>query len=268
MTLPAPRTESGRLALASLLAEPADALIAMDYDGTLAPIVDRPEVAVAHPDAAAVLRTLSAKGARVAIVTGRPAADAVRLGGFADVPGLVVLGHYGLERWSDGRLDTPVEHSGVAVARAAGAEIVAHAPAGVALEDKGHSVAFHTRASAAPGAVLAEIRPQLDDLAHDTGLELALGRFVLELRPPGVDKGTSLRRLVADAAARSVTFVGDDLGDLAAVSALRSLDVAGLVVCSDSAESPPLLRSEADLVVDGPDGVVAFLAGVADRMAS
>jgi trehalose 6-phosphate phosphatase len=266
--LPVPKTESGRLALASLLAEPADALIALDYDGTLAPIVDRPEVAVAHPDAAAVLRALAAKGARVVILTGRPAADAVRLGGFADVAGLAVLGHYGLERWSAGRLDTPDEHAGVRVARAAGAGIVARAPAGVVLEDKGHSVAFHTRGAADPGAVLAEIRPQVDDLAHDSGLELAPGRFVLELRPPGMDKGTTLRRLVADTAARAVMFVGDDLGDLAAVSELRSLDVAGLVVCSDSAESPPSLRREADVVVDGPDGVITFLAGVAERMAS
>jgi trehalose 6-phosphate phosphatase len=267
-TLPAPRTQSGRRALAVLLAEPADALIALDYDGTLAPIVGRPEVAVAHPDAPAVLGALSAKGVRVAILTGRPAADAVRLGDFADVAGLTVLGHYGLERWSAGRLDTPDEHAGVRVARAAGAGIVERAPAGVVLEDKGHSVAFHTRAAADPGAVLAEIRPQVDGLARDAGLEVAPGRFVLELRPPGVDKGTSLRRLVAETAARSVTFVGDDLGDLAAVSALRSLEVAGLVVCSDSAESPPSLRREADLVVDGPNGVITFLAGVADRMAS
>jgi trehalose 6-phosphate phosphatase len=264
--LPVPTTESGRAALASLLAEPADALVALDFDGTLAPIVDRPELAVAHPAAPAALSAICAKVATVAIITGRPAADAVRLGGFADIAGLVVLGHYGLERWSAGRLETPAEHAGVSAARAAGARLVAQAPAGVVLEDKGHSVAFHTRRAAHPAAVVAAIRPLVDDLARDTGLELAPGRFVLELRPPGTDKGTTLRRLVADTAARTVVFVGDDLGDLAAVAALRSLDVAGLVVCSDSPESPQALRREADLVVDGPGGVVAFLAAVADHI--
>jgi trehalose 6-phosphate phosphatase len=74
--------------------------------------------------------------------------------------------------------------------------------------------------------------------------------------------------LVADTAARTAVFVGDDLGDLAAVDALRSIDVMGLVVCSDSPESPPALRRGADLVVDGPDGVVAFLAAVADDIST
>jgi trehalose 6-phosphate phosphatase len=65
-----------------------------------------------------------------------------------------------------------------------------------------------------------------------------------------------------------VVFVGDDLGDLAAVAALRRLDVTGMVVCSDSPESPRALRREADLVVDGPDGVVEFLAAVADHIST
>jgi trehalose 6-phosphate phosphatase len=123
--LPVPTTESGRAALASLLTEPADALVALDFDGTLAPIVDRPELAVSHPDAPAALGALCAKVATVAIITGRPAADAVRLGGFADIAGLVVLGHYGLERWSAGRLETPAEDPGVSGGRGGGARLVA-----------------------------------------------------------------------------------------------------------------------------------------------
>jgi trehalose 6-phosphate phosphatase len=267
-SLPVPVTQNGRVALASLLAEPTGALVALDYDGTLAPIIDRPEHAVAHPDAAVALNALGEKVGTVAIITGRPATDAVRLGGFADVAGLVVLGHYGLERWSAGRLETPAEHAGVSVVRDAGARLVAQAPTGVVLEDKGHSVAFHTRGASDPGAVLAEIRPLVEHLARDSGLELVPGRFVLEVRPSGTDKGTTLRGLVAETAARAVVFVGDDLGDLAAVSALRSLDVAGLVVCSDSPESPPALRRAADLLVDGPDGVVAFLSAVAAHISS
>ncbi|MGH8824679.1 MAG: trehalose-phosphatase [Jiangellaceae bacterium] len=266
--LPAPRTPGGRAALRSVLAEPARALVALDFDGTLAPIVDRPETAVAHPGAAAALAALCERVGLVAVVTGRAAADAVRLGSLAEVAGLVVLGHYGMEKWSAGRLETPDEHPGVAAARAAGERLVAQAPAGVVLEDKGHSVAFHTRRASDAGAALAEIRPRVDELARDAGLEVVPGRFVLEVRPPGTDKGATLRALVDQIGARSVVFVGDDLGDLAAVTTLRSLDVAGLVVCSDSPESPEALRREADLVVDGPAGVVAFLAALAEQIGS
>jgi trehalose 6-phosphate phosphatase len=63
-------------------------------------------------------------------------------------------------------------------------------------------------------------------------------------------------------------YVGDDLGDLAAfgaVRALRATGIPGLTVCSSSAEVSAL-AAEADLVVDGPDGVVALLNAIADKL--
>ena len=266
--LPNPRTPAGRAALAAVIADPGRALVALDYDGTVAPIVDRPEDAVAHPRAAAALRAVARAGAQVAIVTGRPAGDAVRLGGFADVPGLVVLGHYGLDRWSDGRVVAPHPHPGVAAARRAVAALVADGPAGLALEDKGHAVALHSRRAADPGGALAVLRSQVEQLAAETGLVVTPGRYVLELRPPDTDKGAALRRLAAEQQTTSVVFIGDDVGDLAAVRAVREMDVAGLVVCSDSAESPPELREQADLVVPGPPGVVSFLESLAQMIVS
>ena len=266
--LPTPRTRPGRAALAVIVAEPSRALVALDYDGTLAPIVDHPEDAAAHPRAAAVLRELAAVVGWVAIVTGRPAADAVRLGGFADVRGLTVLGHYGLERWSADRVDTPLIHPGVAEARRAVTALAVDGPAGLVVEDKGHSVALHTRRAADPAGALGMVRPRVEQIAGQTGLEVAPGRFVLELRPPGTDKGTALRALVARTKPAAVMFIGDDLGDLAAVTALREMDVAGVVVCSDSAESPPELREQADVVVAGPTGVVTFLESLAKEIIS
>ena len=50
--------------------------------------------------------------------------------------------------------------------------------------------------------------------------------------------------------------------------AVREIDVAGLVVCSDSVESPPELRQQADLVVPGPPGVVSFLESLAQLIVS
>jgi trehalose 6-phosphate phosphatase len=88
---------------------------------------------------------------------------------------------------------------------------------------------------------------------------------VLELRPPGMDEGAALRQLAAERAARSVLFCGDDLGDLAAFAAvgeLRGAGVPGCAVASGSAESPRVSEA-ADLVVDGPSGVVELLASLA-----
>ena len=266
--LPTPQTAAGKAALAAILTEPKGALVALDYDGTLAPIVDRPEDAVAHPRAAAALRGLAVVVGKVAIVTGRPAAEAVRLAGFSDIPGLVVLGHYGLERWSAGQVETPQTHPGVAAARRGVAALVAEGPDGLVLEDKGHSVALHSRRAADPAGALATVQPRVEQLARETGLVVAPGRFVLELRPPGVDKGAALRTLVAETRPLSVVFVGDDVGDLPAVAALREMDVPGIVVCSDSAESPPDLREQSDLVVAGPSGVVSFLESLTKMIVS
>src|SRR5699024_12244866 len=84
-------------ALAPAIAAPGDTLVAVDFDGTLAPIVSRPAEARALPGTADVLTAVAHRVAQVAIITGRPAADAVALGELAAVPGLVILGHYGLE---------------------------------------------------------------------------------------------------------------------------------------------------------------------------
>ena len=103
-----PTTEAGAAGLRALLADPRRALLALDFDGTLAPIVDDPEQAVAEPAAVTALAEVGALIGTVALVTGRPARTAVRLGGFAGRPGLgsmVVLGQYGVERW-DGRDDS------------------------------------------------------------------------------------------------------------------------------------------------------------------
>ncbi|MDQ3431563.1 MAG: trehalose-phosphatase, partial [Actinomycetota bacterium] len=92
------------------------------------------------------------------------------------------------------------------------------------------------------------------------------GRMVLEIRPPGMDKGAALRALVQERAARAVLFAGDDLGDLAAydaVQGMRAEGVAGLLVCSASAEVGELAE-RADVVVDGPAGVVDLLEALAD----
>ena len=270
MPLPTPQGQPGRAGLAALLDNPRQALVGLDFDGTLAPIVPDPEQARAHPGVRPVLERLAPLVGRVAVITGRPAEVAVDYGGLHDVTGLTVLGHYGLERWTDGQVSAPPHSEAVETVRRrlpALLENLGAAP-GTAVEDKGRSVAVHVRRAADPAAALAVVDGPLRELAAEVGLVVEPGRMVLELRPPGADKGGALRTLVAEAAPSAVVFVGDDLGDLAAFDAvdeLRSDGLPGLLVCSGSAEEAALAE-RADLVVDGPPGVVALLEALADEL--
>ena len=118
-----------------------------------------------------------------------------------------MLGHYGWQRWQDGQLTAPASPPGVDAARAALPGLLAEAGAadGTWIEDKTHAVAVHTRRAADPEAALARLRGPLGELAR-LGLAAEPGRFVIELRPPGVDKGAALTALVRERAARSVLF--------------------------------------------------------------
>jgi trehalose 6-phosphate phosphatase len=256
-------------AVAALLADPARALVALDFDGTLAPIVARPEDARPAEGALPVLTRLAAVLGQVAVISGRPAPEVVQLGGLDQVPGLRVLGHYGLQAWQDGRLLSPDPEPGVEQARRRLPELLAGAPAGVYVEDKHHSVAVHTRPAGDPQQALDDLTPALWELASRTGLEAVPGKYVLELRPPGVDKGTALRELIADAGATTVLYVGDDVGDLPAFGLVATMRAAGEIeglavaaIVPDALDVPPELRDAADLVLPGPDGVVAWLSGI------
>ncbi|ANP55808.1 trehalose 6-phosphate phosphatase [Streptomyces griseochromogenes] len=273
--LPTPATQAGRDGLQALLAKPHTAVIGLDFDGTLAPIVADPEQARAHPDTVPALAALAPKVASVAVITGRPAGVAVRYGGFAGVPGLehlVVLGHYGAERWdaATGTVTAPPPHPGVAAVRAELPGLLDRVGAwrGTWVEEKGRAVAVHTRRADDPQAAFEALRAPLAELATRHGLIVEPGRLVLELRPPGMDKGVALTEYVRDSGAESVLYAGDDLGDLpayAAVDKLRSDGLPGLLVCSGSTEVTELAE-RADVVTDGPEGVVSLLRTLAAHM--
>ncbi|MEV6594672.1 trehalose-phosphatase [Streptomyces acidicola] len=275
--LPEPVTAAGRDALDAILARPGRVVVGLDFDGTLAPIVPDPEQSRAHPEAVPALAALAPKVASVAVITGRPAGVAVHHGGFAGVAGLehlVVLGHYGVERWDavTGTVTAPPAHPGVAAVRAELPGVLERAGAreGTWIEEKGRAVAVHTRRAADPQAAFEALREPLSELATRHGLVVEPGRMVLELRPPGMDKGVALREYVREVGAEAVLYAGDDLGDLPAFTAvedLRAEGVPGLLVCSGSNEVTALAK-RADLVVDGPAGVVRLLGGMAAAMDS
>jgi trehalose 6-phosphate phosphatase len=248
---------------AALLAGPGRALLACDYDGTLAAIVSDPALARPRPGAVEALAALASRLGMVAVVTGRPAADAVQVGGLERVPGLVVLGLYGAQRWADGsmQVSAPVP-AGLAEAAEAVDRLLASAPVGVYVEHKGGSLAVHTRRSGNPAQALAALRGPLRELAATTGLRLQGGRYVLELVPAGVDKGVALASLVSELAPACVLYAGDDIADLPAfdvVARLRGAGLPGWRVAAANGEAPEVAAA-ADVVVGGPDGMVALLA--------
>lgn len=273
--LPTPSTPAGREGLAALLARPEKSVVGLDFDGTLAEIVPDPEQARAHPGAVPAIAALAPQVASVAVVTGRPAGVAVRYGGFAGEPGLdhlVVLGHYGAERWDavSGTVKAPAPHPGVAAVRAELPGFLDGIGAwrGTWIEEKGRAVAVHTRRASDPQAAFDALREPLAELAARHGLILEPGRMVLELRPPGMDKGVALAEYAREVGAEAVLYAGDDLGDLpafAAVEKLRSDGVPGLLVCSGSAEVPEV-AGRADLLLPGPAAVVEFLGALARRL--
>jgi len=270
MTLPLGSiSPEGRAGLDALLADPQHAVLGTDFDGTLAPIVADPRKARAHPGAIPALTALAGTIGTLTIITGRPA-DLVARRGFDAVPGVVVLGHYGWQRWQEGKLTALGSSPAVEAARHALPDVLnnAAAPDGTWIEDKGHALVVHIRGAAHPRVAMRALRDPLRDLAEGLGLAIEPGRFVIELRPPGTDKGVALTNLVDERAARSVVFCGDDLGDLAAFAAIRSLradGIPGVAVASASVESPQV-AAKADLVVDGPDGIVDLFAAIAAEL--
>jgi trehalose 6-phosphate phosphatase len=269
MGLPTPSSAAGRTGLAALLERPGEALLGLDFDGTLAPIVPDPDEARAHPDVPPALARLAPRLGRVAVITGRPAEIAVDYASLADIDRLVVLGHYGLERWEGGRVIAPPDDPAIAAARTRVPMLLTEL--GVAdayVEDKGRAIAVHVRRTADPRATFDLVAPRLRALADELGLAVEPGRMVVELRPAGGDKGDALRSLVAEQPPSAVVFIGDDLGDLpafAAVETLRGAGVPGLLVGSGSTEVTEVAE-RADLVVDGPSGVAALLQALADEL--
>jgi trehalose 6-phosphate phosphatase len=206
--------------LERIAANLAGCLIAVDFDGTLSPIVDDPAQARAVPGAVPALSALANAGAQIAVVTGRDVATVLRLGRLDEIQGLVISGVHGAETWRDGQLRTRSEPDGFAKLRADLLALLQGADEGVWLEDKRLSLVVHTRTAADPEASLEALRAPVTDLAQGGGLEVVPGKAVLEIRIPNLSKADALDTLLT-ASTTAALFGGDDLGDLPAFQALR-----------------------------------------------
>jgi trehalose 6-phosphate phosphatase len=229
-------------ALARLHAEPERAAILLDVDGVLAPIVARPEDARVPDETRAVLRALVGRYGLVVAMSGRPSSEVARL---VNVPEIAVAGTHGLEL---------EEIDDVWHARML--ELAVGVP--YRFEDKGVSVSFHYRDAEDEEAARAELEA-VAARAEALGLKARFGRKVLELLPPvDAHKGTAVLRMLELAGLSRALYAGDDTTDLDGFAALDGLEVA-VRVAVDSAEAPPELAARADIVVDGPSGLVELL---------
>lgn len=245
------------------------ALVASDFDGTLAPLVPDPEDSRPVDGVVEALTALARRGAQVAVITGREAPTAVRLGGLDAVPGIVVAGLYGMQTWSGGRLDSPRQPPQIDALRARLPDVVAAGgDPDVWIEDKGLSLVVHARKARQPDVALARLNAPVRSLAAELGFEVHPGADVLELRLPGFDKASALRRLAADRTA--VLFLGDDLGDLPAFAEVRRMRAEGVAAYGVGVRSSgvPELDGAADVGVPDPAAVVPLLRGLASGAAS
>jgi trehalose 6-phosphate phosphatase len=227
--------------LARLAEEPTRSALLLDVDGTLAPIVPRPEDARVPPETQGELRRLNDRYALVACVSGRSGADAQKVVG---VPQLVYVGNHGLElepeadSWAE-RLHAflrGIEWPGL-------------------VEDKRLSASLHYRST-------PEARASADAIAaaaRSAGFKARFGRKVLEILPPiPANKGTAVRRLLAQGELERALYAGDDTTDLDAFAALDSLAL-GVRVAVASPEAPAALADAADIVVANPLELVGLL---------
>jgi trehalose 6-phosphate phosphatase len=238
---------------------PAEAGIVTDFDGTLSPIAPTPEAARADDGAAEALADLAAVYALVAVVSGRRAEDVASLLGHP--PGVRILGLYGLED-RDGPAGPAPSH-GAIDGVLPDVERVAGAVPGARVERKGAHVAVHYRGSADPEQARRVLLTELGDVGRSAGLRVLEGKKVVELAPAdGPTKGDAVRRLVERHGIRAVLYAGDDVADLQAFDAVRTVrsdGVAGITVAVRSAETPAPLIDRADVVIEGPQGMVDLL---------
>jgi trehalose 6-phosphate phosphatase len=245
--------------LEPLLADPRTAGVLVDFDGTLAPIVDDPDAARPLDGVADALAAVARRYRRVGVVSGRP----IEFLGPLLPKGVTVWGLYGLEVLERGRRrDHPLAGSWREVVSDVASVSAASGPVGMRVENKGLSLTLHFREHP---ELADEVRAWADRQASRSGLRCREARRSFELHPPiDADKGTAA--LAVAKGLRAVCFIGDDAGDVPAFDALDRLADAGtavvrIAVASD--EAPPALLERADAVVDGPDGVLAVLRRLA-----
>ena len=222
-------TDTGRRAWTAILSDPGRVLLCTDFDGVVAPIVRDPDAAWASEEVVGALARLASHVAKVAVVTGRPARKALELAKFPALPGRDDVRPRAVWLRTLGCRVRRVPRTGpTSWGRHAAAELP-NLLAGLGLEaarveDKRLSIGVHTRELPDPNGALQLLDTPLRTLAAAHDLRVEPGRFVLELRAAGTDKGDAIRQLIEEVDPQVVVFAGDDLGDVPAFEAVRDFE--------------------------------------------
>jgi len=254
--------------LAAWNKDPGSSAILTDIDGTLAPIVSTPDMAEVPAELKKVLRRLSEEYLLVAGISGRKTEDALGLIGLEDI---VYFGNHGFEILRGGEVEVipealPYLEKVQELEQRARDEL---GPLGAFIEEKGITASIHYR----------NVSPEIGERCVEfvkaegerLGLRITVGRGVVEARPPiRADKGTAVRRLVEEYGPKRAMFLGDDTTDLDAFRELERLREEGVLeeilrIGVRSDEGPPEIISEADIAVEGVDGVGEVLRALAGK---
>lgn len=238
-------------------------LVALDFDGTLAPEVDDPEQARALPEArSAVLRLLDMPNTRIALVSGRALDSLIRV---AEVPDTVLLvGSHGIEL----RLDHPGDVIALDEAERARVDLLKNVLGEVAdsfdevwLEEKPAGFALHTRLASAHNSRIAHLVARSETAAEDQGLTVRDGKDVLEFSVRSTTKGEAVEHLRKYTSATAVFYAGDDVTDEDAFAALGPDDVGlksgqGQTLANFRVPGPVDVARALNLLADLRDGDV------------
>jgi trehalose 6-phosphate phosphatase len=234
-----------------------------DVDGTIAPIVMRPEDARVLPRAREALEQLNAAIDLVAVVSGRQVADARAMVG---VDAITYVGNHGLEMWGpDGPMVLPEARPWIPRLAHVLDDIKSRIQhTGIRVENKGVTASLHYRSADEPEQARRELLEILAHSALTSGLRLEAGRMVLNLLPPlTVSKGSAVNWLVRQHQLKTVVYLGDDVTDAHAFRALKALeehaDMHTLSIGVIGPETPFHVRQLADQTVPSVDAVADLL---------
>src|SRR4051794_3241173 len=241
---------------------PERSAVLLDVDGVLAPIVQQPDDAHMPETTRRPLIEVAKRYGTVACVSGRRASDARRIVALGSI---AYLGSHGSEVLKPGSIAPELDSELQAWTRRV--QTFAHEAFGeklrrlrVRLEDKEAIAALHWRGTPDEEASLAAIE-EVAEQAESAGFVPHGGRKVLEIRPPvRIDKGAGIVGLLKDTELAAAVYVGDDVTDLDAFRGIEELVESGQLghgvkVGVRSDEGPSALEDEADVMVEGTDGV-------------
>ena len=237
-----------------------DTTFFFDFDGVLSPVTDDPDASQPESSVLEVLERLAGRVSRVAIVSARPVS--FLRSRFESLAHVDLYGLYGLEVWHEGRVVTePAAEAFVPAMSELADRARAELPEAVLVEYKRLSVALHYRT--AP-QLSGTVEQWAHEQAEQAGLRIQGGRMVFELKPPvDQDKGMVISEGVK--AAGCAWYFGDDMSDIKAFDALRAREAVdpaffGMCVAVANPETGAEVSSAADLTLESPDAVAAFLS--------